>query len=129
MIVATGTAHGEAEPDGAGGVDTVDGVFEEEFFHDEPGFRVIAMVTVEAGGDFLIESGVGEEVAGELLDRELVEGLVGVVGIDDPVAPAPHSTGSIVLVAIGIGGRRDGGFFHGEQREKDRVFFDRGCGE
>lgn len=34
VIVAAGTAHGETEPNGAGGVDAINGIFEEEFFDD-----------------------------------------------------------------------------------------------
>ena len=60
------------------------------------------MVSVEAGGDLLVESGVGQEVAGELFDGELVKGFVGVVCLDDPVAPSPHEAGTIVLVTIGV---------------------------
>jgi hypothetical protein len=37
-------------------------------------------------------SGLGQKVSGQLLDRKLVEGQVGVERIDHPVAPAPPCT-------------------------------------
>ena len=76
MIVAAGAAHGESEENRTCGVDTIDGVFQEEFLDDESGFGVVAMVAIEAGGDFLFEGGVGQEVAGKLFDGELVERFV-----------------------------------------------------
>ena len=62
-----------------------------------------AMVAVEAGGDLLVERRVRQQVAGELLDRELVERHVAVEGVDHPVAPAPHRPVAVALVAVGVG--------------------------
>jgi hypothetical protein len=61
------------------------------------------MVAVEACGDPLLEGGVWQQIAGELLDCELVEGHVGVERLDDPIAPAPHVPRAIVLIAAGVG--------------------------
>ena len=47
--------------------------------------------------------GVGQQVAGELLDRELVERHVAVEGVDHPVAPPPHVALAVGLVAVGVG--------------------------
>ena len=60
------------------------------------------VVAVEAGDDDLIAGGVGEEIAGQLIDGELVIGHVGVEGVDDPIAPAPHFARAIGLIAVGI---------------------------
>ena len=46
---------------------------------------------------------IGQQVAGELLDGELVEGHVAIEGVDHPVAPAPHVTLAVGLVAVGVG--------------------------
>ncbi len=61
------------------------------------------MVAIEAAGDFLIERGVGEHVAGKLLERELVERLVAIEGGDDGIAVAPHVAAAVILIAVGIG--------------------------
>ena len=59
---------------------------------------------MEAGGDLLLEGGVGKQVAGELLDRELVERHVGVEGIDDPIAVAPgEGPAGVFFVAVAVG--------------------------
>lgn len=47
--------------------------------------------------------GVGEEVAGELFDGELVERHVGVEGVDDPIAPDPLEGIAVLLEAVAIG--------------------------
>src|SRR5262249_10902471 len=60
-------------------------------------------VAVEAGGDQLRRRRVGEQVAGQLLDRETVVGHVVVVGLDDPVAPAPDGAVGVVGVALAVG--------------------------
>ena len=45
----------------------------------------------------------GKQVAGDLLDRELVERHVGVQGADDPVAIGPDRAVAVALVAVGVG--------------------------
>ena len=58
---------------------------------------------MEAGGDPLVLGGVGEHVAGDLLDGELVEGHVAVERVDDPVAVFPDFAAIVLFVAVGIG--------------------------
>jgi len=53
-------------------------------------------------GDDLGFERVGQQVAGELLDGELVERLVLVVGADDPVAPRPHRARGVALEAVAV---------------------------
>ena len=67
-------------------------------------FGVGEGLAVESGGEFLQGGGVGEKVAGELLDGELIKGEVGVDGVDDPIAIAPgvHAW-AIFFVSITIG--------------------------
>ena len=45
----------------------------------------------------------GQQVAGDLLDDELVVGQVAVEGADDPVAIEPDLARLVLLVAVGIG--------------------------
>ena len=49
------------------------------------------------------EGGVRQEVAGHLIDGELIEGLVAVEGSDDPIAPGPHLLFGVYLIAVCVG--------------------------
>ena len=60
------------------------------------------MIAVEAGGDALIERGIGQQIAGQLLDGEAVERQIAVEGVDHPIAPAPHVARPVGLVAVGV---------------------------
>ena len=103
VVVAAGAPQGQPHPDGAGGRHPVDAVLGEELVDHDAALAVQAVVAVERGRDALVEGGVGQHVAGELLDREPVERHVGVVGVDDPVAPAPHRSLAVGLIAVGVG--------------------------
>ena len=103
VVVAAGASHRQAEEDGGRGLDAVDGVLDPPFLLDRPGLGDGAVVAVEAGGDLLGQGGVGEPVAGDLFDREAVEGHVAVERRHDPVAPGPHGPGEVVLIAVGVG--------------------------
>ena len=91
MVVATGAGDRQADEGLGGRVDAlVDGV--------------VLVVKALADGDeaqgrqtrvFLLE--VGQAVGGQLLDDELVVGLVGVEGIDDVVAERPSVGVTVVL--------------------------------
>ena len=86
MRVTLGAADGESEPDGARRRGAVDGGLRPVEFEIGAGFVVFQGVAVKPGGDLLLQRGRGQQVAGQLLDRELVERLVAVDGVDDPVA-------------------------------------------
>ena len=103
VVVAAGAAQGQAHPHGAGGRHAVDAVLGEELVDDDAALAVQAVVAVERGGDALLEGRAGQHVARELLDGEPVERHVGVVGVDDPVAPAPHRPLAVGLIAVGVG--------------------------
>ena len=100
MIVAARAAHRQAQPDGRRGFDAIDDVLDGVLFGDDAAFGVGAMIAIEAGGDVLLERGIGQQIAGQLLDRELIERQVAVVGLDHPIAPPPH-----VAVAVDPGSR------------------------
>ncbi len=61
------------------------------------------MVAVEARGDLVFQRSAAQQVAGELFDCEAIERQVAVVGLDHPIAPAPHVANTVVLVAAGVG--------------------------
>ena len=104
VIVALGASGGESEPGGGDGVDAIDGAVEAVFGARDAGFAVVERHAVEAGGDALFEGRVGEQVAGDLFDGELIEGQVSVQGVDHPMAIAPGpGTRQVLLEAVGIG--------------------------
>ena len=103
MRVALHAAHGDALPGFPGRGDAVHDGGGAEFLVIGPAFGVGLRVAVEVRGDEVVERGVGQEVAGELLDRELVEGEVGVVGTDHPVAVRPGGARAVEAEALGIG--------------------------
>ena len=103
VIVAAGALDGECEKDGGCGVNAVGDVFGVVFSFNDATFCGEDVIAVKAGCDFLAESGIGEEVSGELFSEELVVGHVVKEGVDNPVAPWPHGASFVVVVAIRVG--------------------------
>ena len=54
------------------------------------------------GGDDLVLRGVGQQIAGELLDDELVVRQVAIEGVDDVIAIRPDLARLVLLVAVGV---------------------------
>ena len=73
VIVALGARHRQAEPGRGGRVDAVEQVHEPLLFGDRAPFAVQQMIAVESAGDSLLDRRLGQQVAGQLPDRELVE--------------------------------------------------------
>jgi hypothetical protein len=103
VVVTAAAAERQAQPDGGGRLDAVGDIFDGVFFGDDPALGVAAVVAIEAGRDLLVERRTGQQVPGDLLDRELVERHVSVEGLDHPVAPPPHDSLAVALVAAGVG--------------------------
>ena len=102
VIVASGAAHGQAEPDGAHGLGAILGVDFGVFLVDDAAFVGGDVAALEAGGDELIERRVGQQVAGELFDGELVERQVAVEGVDHPVAVRPDFAVVVDMHAVRV---------------------------
>ena len=104
MVVALGAAGGEAQPRGGDGVGPVDELLEAGLGAVDAGFAVDEYVAMEPGGHALLSGWVRQQVAGDLLDGEPVEGHVGVEGVDHPLAVAPGvGPGLIFLIAVRVG--------------------------
>ena len=103
VIVTLAAIEREAKPNGAGGGHAIVESVPAEFERVGSAFLVQHGVTVKAGRDSLVERRPFQQIARELLDRELVERHVIVDGLDDPIAIEPHRAGSIFLVAVGVG--------------------------
>ena len=102
VVVAAGAAQRLPQPHRRGGLDAVGAVLGEELFRDHAALFVDHGVAVKPGGDPLFERRVRQQVAGNLLDGELVERQVAVEGRDDPVAPRVHLAVAVHLIAVRV---------------------------
>ena len=107
VIVAAGAFHREPEKSTGRRVNPVGVVLHAELFIHAAAFVRLAMQAVEGRGDLLIARGVGQQVAGDLFDDEVVEADVSVEGIDDPIPPRPEVIEAIRLIAVRVGVARD----------------------
>ena len=102
MVVAGGAAHRHAEPDRAHRVGAILGVDLGVLVVDDADFVGGDVAALEAGGDALVERGVGQQVAGQLFDGELVERQVAIEGGDHPIAIGPDLAVVVDVDAVGV---------------------------
>ena len=76
MVVALSTLHGQTHPHGRRGLDAVDDVFDAILFVNCSTLVGGAVVAIEASGNELTRSSIGNQVARQLIDGELVKGHV-----------------------------------------------------
>ena len=100
--VALGATHREAKPNRSGGVDAVDDRLHAELLAIGSALLIDESVPVEGRGNELAFTPGRKEVAGQLFDRELIEGKIVVECFDYPVAVRPHVATAIDRVAVGI---------------------------
>ena len=103
MVVALGTGHGQAKPCRGRDIDAIEDDDVALLLLDRSALAVEQVATVESSGDALIERVVGQQVAGELLDREPVERQVGVQGPNHPIPPNVLVIIAILLEAVAVG--------------------------
>ena len=103
VVVAFGATHGQPHEGRPQRVDPIHHVFVEVFVGIGTALVVGHVVAHESRGHALGHRGVGQQVAGQLLDGELIEGFVGIEGVDHPVAPQPHEPHAIEMVTAGVG--------------------------
>ena len=101
--VALGALEGEAESGFADAVEPVDDGLDAKLLRDNGALFVDHAVAEKTGGDDLILGGLGQEVAGDLLDEKLVVGLVPIQGVNDPVTPGPLFAREIFFEAVAVG--------------------------
>ena len=87
VVVALGAAHGQPHKGGPHGVDPIHHVLVEVLVRIGAALVIGHVVAHEASGHPLTDGRIGQEIARQLLDGELIEGLVGIEGIDHPVPP------------------------------------------
>ena len=102
VIVALGAFHRQSHPDHGSRFDTVDDVFNAKLLGDRPALVCRSVVAVESGREVVFDCFLGQQVAGKLLDRELVKRQIAVVGIDHPISPAPHVSRSVRMEHTGV---------------------------
>ena len=102
VVVAAGAFQRQAEQRFAGGMRAVGYVLHAELFIDDPVLGIHHVVPVEARRDELLPARIRQQVAGELPGHELVVGLVGLEGLDHPVAPGPLAPPGVALVAVRV---------------------------
>ncbi len=103
MVMALGALDGQAEDPLADAVHAVEHGLHAELLGIDAPFLVDHRIAEEARGDELVLAGAGEQVAGDLLDDELVIREVPVQGVDDPIAVGEDLPGLVLLVAVRVG--------------------------
>ena len=103
VVVAVRAFERQAEPCHPESADAVGHILNAVLLFDDPAFGVDHVVPAKAGSDALVESGLGQQIAGQLLGDETVVGEVPVEGFNHPVTPAPHVAFGVVVKAMGIG--------------------------
>ena len=99
VVVTLSTAHRQAHPHLHRRVDSIDDRSVTEFFVVGSALAVCHRVAMECRRDQLFLRGLRKHVARELLDGELIERFVFVVGIDHPIAITPDRASWILSVA------------------------------
>ena len=107
VVVALRAGQRRAEPDGRGRVHAIDEDFVQRFLRIDAAFLVGHRIAVKPGGDFLVDGRIGQHVASDLLDRELVERQIAVERVNHPVAVFPDAATIVLLVAVGVGVARE----------------------
>src|SRR5207245_3526080 len=100
-------ADGEAEPDGAGGLDAIENRLDAELLGIDAAFLVGEGLARKGGGELVIVSDIRKQIFGELFDRKLIERKIAVDGVDDPVAifPGVEALGIFfITVRVGVAG-------------------------
>ena len=102
VVVAGRAADGQPQEHAADRLGAVLRVDRLVFLDQHAAFVGRDVVALEAGGDQLVEGRVFQQVAGDLVDRELVERLVPVERLDDPVPVGVHLPVVVVVDAVGV---------------------------
>ena len=103
VVMAAGTADRQPQVDRARRGDAIDHRLDAEFLGVGSPFFIQQRVAMKPGRHELIDRRVGQQVAGELLDRELIERQVAIVRVDHPIAILPDRPRVVVGVAVAVG--------------------------
>ncbi len=101
--VALCATHRQSHPHLHRRIHSIDDGRHPEFFIVRSSFAVGHRVAVKRRGQLLLRRRLRQQVARQLLDRELVEWHVPIPGIDHPIAIPPDDARRILRVASGVG--------------------------
>ena len=113
VVVADSAAGRQPHPDGTGRLGAVAGVEHVVLLRNRAALVGRHVAAVEATGDLIVEEfgrrrvgAVLDQVAGELQDRERIEGEVAVEGVDHPLPVGPHLAIVVEVdpVRVGVAG-------------------------
>src|SRR5689334_13630515 len=99
--MALGTTQRQTQEDNARGGHAIDHPFDAELLGIVSPLRIEQRIAMKAGGYLLLDCGARQEVAGKLLDHELVEGEIAIEGADHPVPVLPYRSGTVGIVSVG----------------------------
>ena len=94
---------GQTQPNAAHRGDSIDHCIKTILKWIDPTFFIEHRVAMESGGGSLTGRRVGKHVAGDLLNRELIERHVTIEGLNHPITIRPDVTILVGLVAVAIG--------------------------
>ena len=100
MVVATTAIERQAKPNRAHGLGHVEHIIDAILLGDAAALAIDHVVAVEAGGQNLFVRRIRQKITGQLLNRELIERHVVVERTNHPVAPGPHRTLTVTLIAV-----------------------------
>ncbi len=103
MIVADGAAHGEAHERGAKGLSALAGNVDAQFLGDGAALVAADAKADIAAADERVEILGRHQVAGDLLHRELIEGLVLIERANQVIAIGPDVFAVVVMEAVSVG--------------------------
>ena len=105
VIVTCRATDGRPQPDRPDGGDPVLDLHHAKFLDVGPPFPVAQGLAKKPRGDLLLDRRLRQQVAGQLFDREPVEGHVAVESLDDPVPKSPRNRPQLirqVTVTVGV---------------------------
>ena len=102
MRVTACAGEGHAHHHSAEGLGAVEIILGLEFGGDGSSLRGGGIHADEAGGDFLTDGRVRQEVAGELPGDEVIEREVVIEGADDPVAVGENAAPVVEVESVGV---------------------------
>ena len=103
VIVTTRAFQREPQPRHAERANAVGNILNPVLFVDDATLGVDNVIASKTGGDALVQGGVRQEIAGQLLRQKTIVALVGVEALNHPIAPTPHGARRVVIESVGIG--------------------------
>ena len=101
VVVTLRAAHGQAQPHRPYRTRAVDSLLKCVLLGIHPSLAIPERVAMESGRDPLVDSRVGQEVTGDLLNREAVEWHGAIDRVDHP-APVPPCMRPRVILGISV---------------------------